>query len=744
MASRSGGTVKTMDILAGLNPAQREAVETVKGPLLIVAGPGSGKTKVITHRVAYLIKTCGISPHNILAVTFTNKAAREMKERLDVLLGEKATEALTMGTFHAICARILRQEGQTIGLNSNFVIYDDDDQISLIKQCLQDLDLDPKEYVPKSVQSAINAAKSQLLTPKEYQSRARSYFDEITGRVYERYQNLLHRSHALDFDDLLMRVVLLFKEHAGILAKYQSRYVHVMVDEFQDTNVTQYTLVKQLAGKYRNICVVGDPDQSIYSWRFADIRNILSFEKDFTDAKMIMLEQNYRSTRVILDVASSVIRANKQRKEKRLWTTNEDGAPITLVECYDETEEAQFVLSEIDRLSKEEAIPPSACAVMYRINAQSRVLEEAFMRYGVPYRLVGGTRFYQRREIKDIVSYLRLIQNPNDNVSLLRIINIPARNIGVRTVTDLSAWATVQNMPLFEVLKAIAEKKGPELAPRASLALTAFYTMVNDLIVMSREVSPSTLIAEIVVRSGYRDYILNEELGEERYENIMELRTVAAEYDTFRPEEGLSQFLEKISLISDIDQMDERIEAPVLTTLHQAKGLEFPVVFIVGMEEGLLPYQRAMLDPAEIEEERRLCYVGITRAQKHVYLLRAFRRNLFGNSGTNPPSRFLEDIPRELITLREQGRRVDYQEYPDDDFTPVTSLYGKLAALSFPSKSVVTIDLTPGDIVRHATFGDGVVISCIPRTGGDQEIVINFSGTGTKRLLLSLAPLQKL
>ncbi|HAV10035.1 MAG TPA: AAA family ATPase [Dehalococcoidia bacterium] len=733
-----------MDILAGLNPAQREAVETVKGPLLIVAGPGSGKTKVITHRVAYLIKTCGISPHNILAVTFTNKAAREMKERLDVLLGEKATEALTMGTFHAICARILRQEGQTIGLNSNFVIYDDDDQISLIKQCLQDLDLDPKEYVPKSVQSAINAAKSQLLTPKEYQSRARSYFDEITGRVYERYQNLLHRSHALDFDDLLMRVVLLFKEHAGILAKYQSRYVHVMVDEFQDTNVTQYTLVKQLAGKYRNICVVGDPDQSIYSWRFADIRNILSFEKDFTDAKMIMLEQNYRSTRVILDVASSVIRANKQRKEKRLWTTNEDGAPITLVECYDETEEAQFVLSEIDRLSKEEAIPPSACAVMYRINAQSRVLEEAFMRYGVPYRLVGGTRFYQRREIKDIVSYLRLIQNPNDNVSLLRIINIPARNIGVRTVTDLSAWATVQNMPLFEVLKAIAEKKGPELAPRASLALTAFYTMVNDLIVMSREVSPSTLIAEIVVRSGYRDYILNEELGEERYENIMELRTVAAEYDTFRPEEGLSQFLEKISLISDIDQMDERIEAPVLTTLHQAKGLEFPVVFIVGMEEGLLPYQRAMLDPAEIEEERRLCYVGITRAQKHVYLLRAFRRNLFGNSGTNPPSRFLEDIPRELITLREQGRRVDYQEYPDDDFTPVTSLYGKLAALSFPSKSVVTIDLTPGDIVRHATFGDGVVISCIPRTGGDQEIVINFSGTGTKRLLLSLAPLQKL
>ncbi len=733
-----------MDILAGLNPAQREAVETVKGPLLIIAGPGSGKTKVITHRVAYLIKTCGISPRNILAVTFTNKAAREMKERLDALIGEKVAEALTMGTFHAICARILRQDGQTIGLNANFVIYDEDDQLSLVKQCLQDLDLDPKEYVPKSVQSAIKAAKSQLLTPKEYESQARSYFDEITGRVYERYQNLLHQSHALDFDDLLMRVVLLFKEHHEVLTKYQSRYVHVMVDEFQDTNVTQYTLVKQLAGKYRNICVVGDPDQSIYSWRFADIRNILSFEKDFANAKVVMLEQNYRSTRVILDVASSIIHANKQRKEKKLWTTNEEGAPVTLVECYDEAEEAQFVLSEIDRLSREEAIPMGGCAVMYRINAQSRVLEEAFMRYGVPYRLVGGTRFYQRREIKDIISYLRLVHNPNDNVSLMRIINIPARNIGVRTVTDLSAWATARNIPLFTVLKAVAEKNGPDIAPRATVALTAFYTIINNLIAKSCEISPSTLIAEIVSRSGYREYILNEDLGEERYENIMELRTVAAEYDTLRPEEGLSQFLEKISLISDVDQMDEKTEAPVLTTLHQAKGLEFPVVFIVGMEEGLLPYQRAMIDPAEIEEERRLCYVGVTRARKHVYLVRAFRRNLFGNSGANPPSRFLDDIPRELITLREQGKRIEYREYRDDDFTPVASLYGKLAQPSLPSKPVVTISLAPGDIVRHATFGDGVVVNCVPRAGGDQEISINFTGAGTKRLLLSLAPLQKL
>jgi len=738
-----------MDILSGLNPAQREAVETVKGPVLIIAGPGSGKTRVITHRIAYLVKKAGISPRTILAVTFTNKAAREMRERLDRLIGEKVAEALMMGTFHAACVRILRQDGSVIGLNSNFVIYDEDDQLSLVKQCLHDLDLDPKEYVPKTVQSAIKEAKSRLLTPKEYSGRTHSYFDEVNARVYERYQNLLQQSHALDFDDLLMRVVLLFKDHPEILAKYQSRFVHVMVDEFQDTNVTQYTLVKQLAGKYRNICVVGDPDQSIYSWRYADIRNILSFEKDFPDAKVIMLEQNYRSTKVILDAASGIIQSNRQRKDKKLWTTNEQGTPITVVECYDEAEEAQFVLSEIDRLSREDGIPMGGCAVMYRINAQSRVLEEAFMRYGVPYRLVGGTRFYQRREIKDIVSYLRLIHNPSDNVSLMRVINVPARNIGVRTVTDLSAWAAARNMPVFEVLKMVAEKKGPDIAPRASLSLTAFYTMIAGLIETSREISPSTLIAEVVNRSGYRDYILKEDLGEERYENIMELRTVAAEFDALRPDEGLAQFLEKISLISDIDQVEDREGAPILTTLHQAKGLEFPVVFIVGMEEGLLPYQRSMIDPAEIEEERRLCYVGVTRAEKHVYLLRALRRNLFGMSGANPPSRFLDDIPPELISLREQGRKIGgYRDYSDvggsgDDFTPVTALYGKLAKPTFPSRSAA-VSVAPGDIVRHDKFGDGVVVSCVPRAGGDHEVTINFTGLGQKRLLLSLAPLQKL
>jgi DNA helicase-2/ATP-dependent DNA helicase PcrA len=721
-----------MDVLAELNPAQKQAVETIEGPLLIVAGPGSGKTRVITHRVAYLIKVCGINPHHIIAVTFTNKAAREMAERLERLLGQTA-KALTLGTFHAICARILRQEGKAIGLDSRFVIYDEEDQLNLIKQALQELNLDPKQYTPRAIQSAIKYAKSRLLTPTDYAQQTSNYFEGVVQRVYERYQQSLTQSHGVDFDDLLMKTVQLFNDHPKVLSKYQSRYLHILVDEFQDTNITQYMLIKQLAGKYRNVCVVGDPDQSIYSWRFADLRNILSFEKDYPDARVVLLEQNYRSTKTILDVASSIISVNSRRKPKRLWTENEAGIPIAVIEAYSEDEEAQFVISEIERLIEQNFVSPGSCAVMYRVNAQSRALEEAFMRYGVPYKLVGGTRFYQRREIKDIIAYLRLNHNPNDNISLARIINVPGRGIGQRTLAELSGWAKNQGMPLYSALKMVAEKKGPALTPRANYALTSFLNLIDELIAKSQELSLTGLLNAVLEGTGYKEHILNEEDGEERWENIQELYTVARDYNELSPDEALATFLEKVSLVSDIDDLDEHVDATTLITLHQAKGLEFPVVFIVGMEEGLLPHRRSLDDPEELEEERRLCYVGVTRAQKRAYLLYTSHRSLFGGSSEAKRSRFLEDIPPNLVTRKGLWE----EEEKEEEFTPVTTLYSKPAPKPFS-----TPKLEIGDHVQHRVFGEGVVINCSP-SKDDQEITVAFTTAGVKRLLLSLAPLEK-
>jgi DNA helicase-2/ATP-dependent DNA helicase PcrA len=721
-----------MDVLAELNPAQKQAVETIEGPLLIVAGPGSGKTRVITHRIAYLIKVCGISPHRIMAVTFTNKAAREMAERLEKLLGQTA-EALTLGTFHAICARILRKEGKAIGLDSRFVIYDEEDQLSLIKQSLQELDLDPKQYTPRAIQSAIKYAKSRLLTPTDYAQQTRNYFEGIVQRIYERYQQSLTQSHGADFDDLLMKTVQLFNDHPKVLSKYQSRYLYILVDEFQDTNVTQYMLIKQLAGKHRNVCVVGDPDQSIYSWRFADLRNILSFEKDYPDAKVAFLEQNYRSTKTILDVASSIISVNSRRKPKRLWTENEAGVPISVIEAYNEEEEAQFVISEIERLVEQNLVSPGGCAVMYRVNAQSRALEEAFMRYGTPYKLVGGTRFYQRREIKDVIAYLRLIHNPNDNISLTRIINVPGRGIGQRTLAELSGWAKNQDMPLYSALKLVAERKGPALTPRANYALKSFFDLIDGLITRRQELSLTGLLDEVLEQTGYKEYILNEEDGEERWENIQELYTVARDYNELSPTEALAAFLEKVSLVSDVDELDEKVDAATLITLHQAKGLEFPVVFIVGMEEGLLPHRRSLEDPEELEEERRLCYVGVTRAQRRVYLLHTYRRSVFGGSSATQCSRFLQDIPPQLITRKGLWEEDEKKE----EFTPVTAIYSKPTVKPF---SNLRLDI--GDHVHHRIFGDGVVINCSPNKD-DQEITVAFTTAGVKRLLLSLAPLEK-
>ena len=731
-----------MDILATLNPAQREAVEAIAGPVLILAGPGSGKTRVIAHRVAYLVKLCGVNPHHIMAVTFTNKAAREMGERLGQLLGE-AAEALTLGTFHAICARILRRDGKAIGLDSSFVIYDDEDQLILIKQALEELNLDPKQYAPRALHSAISAAKSRLISPEDYAQLGNSYFEEVVRRVYQRYRGLLSQGQAVDFDDLLMKAVQLFRDHPQILNKYQSRYVHILVDEFQDTNIVQYMLMKQMAGKYRNLCVVGDPDQSIYSWRFADLRNILSFEKDYPEAKVVLLAQNYRSTKTILEVASDIISANVQRKPKKLWTENEDGDSVTVIESYSAEEEAQSVVNEIEKLIGQGQVSLKDCAVMYRVNAQSRALEDTFMRYGVPYKLVGGTRFYQRREIKDIIAYLRLIHKPQDNVSLTRIINVPARGIGQRTLIQLKSRARAHDASLFEALKQAShnviasqgcepkarQEAQPSLPPRIARALAGFDALMANLIAQSREISLSGLLNEILEHTRYREYILDKEDGEERWENIMELKSVASEYDELDPEEALSAFLEKVSLVSDIDELDEQADAVTLITLHKAKGLEFPIVFIVGMEEGILPYSKSFGDPEEMEEERRLCYVGITRAKKRLYLLRSYRRSLFGGSTANPPSRFLQDISPQLVSTRRL-----WQE----------SLSSLVSACSQPSPlSSNTLTLKVGDHVRHSKFGRGIVMNCLP-TRDDQELTVAFEEVGVKKLLASLAPLEKI
>jgi DNA helicase-2/ATP-dependent DNA helicase PcrA len=724
-----------MDILAELNPAQRKAVEAIEGPVLILAGPGSGKTKVITHRVAYLIKVCGVSPYRIMAVTFTNKAAREMVERLNRLIGERMVGDLTIGTFHAICARILRRDGRAINIDPRFVIYDDEDQLSLLKRVIQEVGLDPKQYAPRAIASAISAAKSTMITPQEYARSTRSYFEEVVGRVYERYQELLTESNALDFDDLLMKTVQLFRNSPETLSKYQSRYLHILVDEFQDTNLVQYELIRQLGGERHNICVVGDPDQSIYSWRFADLRNILSFEKDYPEAKVVLLEQNYRSTQLILETASNVISANQQRKPKKLWTENEPGELTNIIETYTEQEEAQFVVSEIERLVEGGKAKLGDCAVMYRTNAQSRALEEAFIRYGTPYKLVAGTRFYERREVKDIIAYLRVIQNPKDSVSLLRIINVPQRAIGQQSQSRLSSWAKSQGISIYEALELIAKSKDKEQTPfnsRTARVLTGFLELMQELTAGNKEIDMVELFDLVIKKTGYEEYLLAEKDGEERWENVLELRTVASEYRHLKPAEGLTAFLEGVALVSDVDSLDETVDAVTLVTLHQAKGLEYPVVFIVGVEEGILPHFKSLTDPEQMEEERRLCYVGITRAKQRVYLVYAFRRSLMGSQMVSTPSRFLGDIPKHLINKGDLWQREESQVTP--------SLYSWNKPLAPRANSP---EFKPGDRVRHAQFGDGVVVSC-KVVRDDKEVLVAFtSGVGVKKLLLSFANLEK-
>lgn len=754
-----------MDVITGLNPAQRAAVETIEGPLLILAGPGSGKTRVIVHRIAYLVQTVGVAPYRILAVTFTNKAAREMRERLHGLLG-KAAEDLMLGTFHSVCARILRTEAQHVGLARTFVIYDDDDQISALKRSMQDLGLDPKQYNPRSLQNAISSAKSELIGPQEYLAqRGRSYFDEIVQRVYQRYQTLLAESQAVDFDDIIVRTVQLFRDQPDVLAKYQNRYLHVLVDEFQDTNVAQYMLAQMLAGRWKNFCVVGDEDQSVYSWRNADIRNILYFERDFPEARTILLEQNYRSSQTILNAASAVIAPNTERKNKRLWTENDAGVPVTLKEAYDEREEAQYVVAEVEELLRSRRHRAGDIAVLYRTNAQSRAIEDTFVRYGVSYKLVGGTRFYERREVKDLLAYLRVVHNPYDSVSLLRIINIPTRGIGQRTVDELSRRSQAQGIPVYVALQQVGELvnsgvKDDVFAGRSLTMLNAFLTMLNEFIDAAARDNVVEVVDLIVERIGYRRYLAEaQENGDDRWENVQQLRAVASQYINLPPDEALTTLLEEIALVSDVDTLDTGSDAVTLITLHAAKGLEYPVVFMIGMEEGLFPHLRSMDDPKQMEEERRLAYVGMTRAKERLYLVRAFRRNMMGTSQANPPSRFLKDIPVDLIQWgggkATPPPAMTFAAGPRPGWTGGGSGNGMgsggmrqgfgapSAAASGPASPPVEAPYKAGEKVRHKVFGEGIVISCDPDKA-DFKVQVAFKGSfGIKNLMHSFAPMER-
>ncbi|MGC8960135.1 MAG: ATP-dependent helicase [Chloroflexia bacterium] len=733
------------DFLRELNPQQRQAVEALGGPVLVLAGPGSGKTRVLTYRVAYLVRICGVRPQNILAVTFTNKAAREMRERLVRLLGEEQVRHLTVGTFHAICARFLRREAHHLGLDPQFVIYDDDDQLGLVRQAMRELGLDERQYAPASILYEIGRAKDELLDPAAYAEEVASYWQEIAARVYRVYQRKLQENRALDFDDLLMQTVRLFEEHPQVLQRYQKRFQHVLVDEYQDTNHAQYVLVRQLSGGYRNLFVVGDEEQAIYAWRGATLRNILEFERDFPESRVLLLEQNYRSTRRILQAAGSVIAGSLKRPyRKSLWTENPEGKPVVIRETYDERDEAQQVADEITRLL-EEGYRPGDIAVMYRTNAQSRAFEEAFLRYGLRYKLVGGTRFYQRREVRDILAYLRLLLNPYDSVSLLRVVNVPPREIGPRTVEAWRAWAVEAGRPMYDLLAELGspDDPPPENLPvnvRAVRALRAFRDLLNDLIRQAAHLPLVELLDELLQRLDYRAYLLQDrELGQERWENVQELRTVAQEYAALPPGEGLAAFLEQTALVADIDEYDERGDAVTLITLHQAKGLEFPVVFIAGMEEGLLPHARSMGDTEELEEERRLCYVGMTRAKERLYLFRAFRRTIFGNAEVREPSRFLAPLLAEEAGRREEARPARPERPRGRPGTQAMRL-GKVATPE-PRSSGDTFAV--GQRVRHPTFGEGVVLS-VEALGNDWEVTVVFSSHGIKRLLAGYARLERM
>ena len=806
------------EILDRLNPPQQEAVSHISGPLLILAGAGSGKTRVLAHRVAYLIAS-GVKPWQIVAVTFTNKAATEMRGRIAGLIGDEAAREATIGTFHAICARILRRDGTSIGLTRSFTIYDRADQVALVKSVLRRLDLDEKRFSPNGMLAWIGQRKDELADVATAKRQAANYYDETAARVYEGYQRQLGEDDAVDFDDLLMRTVFLFEQHPDVLARYQGRWQQILVDEYQDTNRAQYLICRHLAAKHKNLAVVGDDDQSIYSWRGADLRNILDFEADNPDAKVVKLEQNYRSTQTILDAAHAVVSRNAGRKDKRLWTDRGSGTQITLFDAYNEYEEAEFVARQVEKLvgagrrggmaalltsragDEDGTLKYGDIAVTYRINAQSRVIEESLMRFGIPYQLVGGTRFYERREVKDALAYVRLARNPADRVALGRIINVPARGIGAKTVEELGAWAESRDVSLWEAVEASGEN--PNLAPRARAQLATFADLMRGLMTMAATEPPSAIFDAAVDRSGLQAAINDgTDDGEERWANVVELRNHAAEFDEIAPPEGLARFLEEVALVSDQDELEDVPDRVTLITLHAAKGLEFPVVFIVGMEEGLLPHRRALEDERELEEERRLAYVGMTRAKDRLYLVHAHHRSTYGVGAQSDPSRFLAELPEELLAAertsapfrrggggREWGRGTDDDGgwLPSGYRSPTRRVQEPLRPVNLPDLTAqprpvgrdldrarervaassyegATVDLgsgtfsaagagnalgaeeepawKAGDRVRHRRFGDGIVVSS-RIVKGDEEVTVAFVGEGVKRLIATYAGLER-
>jgi DNA helicase-2/ATP-dependent DNA helicase PcrA len=802
------------EILDRLNPPQREAVSHLTGPLLILAGAGSGKTRVLAHRVAYLVAT-SYKPWQIVAVTFTNKAANEMRARIAGLIGEEAAREATIGTFHAICARILRRDGAAIGLTRSFTIYDRADQVALVRSVLKRLDLDEKRFSPNGMLAWIGQRKDELADVATAKRQAANYYDETAARVYEAYQRQLGEDDAVDFDDLLMRTVFLFEQHPDVLARYQARWQQIMVDEYQDTNRAQYLICRHLAAKHKNLAVVGDDDQSIYSWRGADLRNILDFEADYPNAKVVKLEQNYRSTQTILDAAHAVVSHNAGRKDKKLWTDRGGGTQITVFDAYNEYEEAEFVARQVEKLvgagrrggmaalltsragDEDGTLRYGDIAVAYRINAQSRVLEESMMRFGIPYQLVGGTRFYERREVKDVLAYVRLARNSGDRVALGRIINVPARGIGAKTVEELGAWAESRGVSMWQAV--LGAGQNPNLAPRARAQLAVFADLMQGLMTMAQGEPPSAIFDAALERSGLQAAIQDgTDEGEERWANVMELRNHAAEFDEIAPPEGLARFLEEVALVSDQDELEDVPDRVTLITLHAAKGLEFPVVFIVGLEEGLLPHRRALEDERELEEERRLAYVGMTRAKDRLYLVHAHHRSTYGVGAQSEASRFLAELPDDLLASERSDapfrRGGEWARGTDDDGwlpsgyrSPIRGRVNEpLRPVSLPDLSAprriggeldaarervasatyegANVDLgsgtfsapgagdalgaeeepswKAGDRVKHRRFGDGIVVSS-RIVKGDEEVTVAFVGEGVKRLIAAYAGLEK-
>ena len=780
-----------MDIFSGLNPAQQEAVACLEGPLLIMAGAGSGKTRVLTHRIANLLEH-GASPYSILAITFTNKAAAEMRERVENMIGPMAKD-IWLSTFHSFCARFLRREIESTGMyKSNFVIYDSGDSQTVVKKVIRELNLDEKQYNPGGIRNAISNAKNKMLGPMAFEAQASDFYQKKVAEVYKGYQKLLRENNALDFDDLLLVAVSLLSENEEIRSRYQRRFRYILVDEYQDTNGAQYQLTTLLAGGYRNLCVVGDADQSIYGWRGADISNIMNFEQDYPDARTIMLEQNYRSTKTILAAANAVIENNSHRKKKNLWTDNVQGDKITTYMASDERDEARFITESISKQHDIYKTSYGDIAILYRTNAQSRVLEDAFMRVGLPYTMVGGLKFYDRLEIKDITAYLRVLYNPMDSVSLMRIINVPKRGLGQSTIEKLMVYGVENNLSLFEVIsnEELLEQV-PGLTARSKNPLKKFAELLFTLMERMDKLAVSDLIQEIMDTTGYLEALKNDKAekkleNESRIENLQEFVGVAKDFEKEEEEEpNLENFLSKMALLSDIDNSDLEEERVTLMTLHSAKGLEFPVVFMTGMEEGMFPHSRTLMEPEELEEERRTCYVGITRAQRKLYMTYASIRTIFGRTEAHDPSRFLYEFPEELKEeLAFRRKRADsfigfggsYDGWgsiggggigsrmrqnmsiskPTPKGQPMSGLEALNAlrsanpslagSVKMGTKSLnrpdMSIQWKVGDKASHSKWGTGTVVK-VAGSGEETEIQINFPGIGLKKLMQRYAPLKK-